>query len=157
MRLHSYPSAQYGDTPLMDAVGPFSHAEIARLLLEYGASTTAVNVVRIMALVGEGAVAKLLSQRGVTALHKACLEGHLWPVPLLLQHEAIIDAVDAVSVFRCLWVWLIVSKLQFGGTPLHCAAMAGHTRVVAQLLDNGASIDVEERVRVFWRVFAVLF
>lgn len=99
---------------------------------------------------------------GYTALHHACLNGHLEVVRLLISHEStqidMPDIREATPLYLASWaghakiVEMLLShpsrpanpNLQTieNETPLHCAALHGHSEVLRILLSFGAKPNI---------------
>ncbi|XP_062507106.1 ankyrin repeat domain-containing protein 23-like [Corticium candelabrum] len=69
---------------------------------------------------------------GRTALHYACLNGHLSIVEKVLAAGCKKEARD-----------------NYGETALHCACQNGHLSIVEKLLSAGCQKDVKNNVSVF--------
>ena len=108
-----------GETPLL-AAARLGHAEVARALLEHGAS--------IEALDRDGKTPLILASEG-TAEGEA-ENGHLDTVRVLLEHGADVESTGGEK-----------SRT----TPLGFAAMSEDADVVKLLLEHGAAVDVQNR------------
>lgn len=117
------------------------HAEVVRLLLEYGADfemkdSRGLTALRLAVANGHEAVARLLLEKGardtgdmdgVTSLHTAALKGNESMVQLLLDNGAKMEAT-----LRNEMAW----------TVLHCAAYSGHVGVVQILLKHNCDLHI---------------
>lgn len=90
-------------------------ADVARLLLDYGASPSAI------------------SDGGWTPLHNAAQNGHIAIVRLLLEHSSTGDTKDGVKPN---------SQLRNGMTPLHWEAFKGSMDVVQGFLAVEPAINI---------------
>lgn len=68
-------------------------------------------------------------ENGDTALHLACVYGHLTCVQILLERGASLEAKD-----------------EDGEIPLHGACAAGYANIVQQLLDKGNDMNIVKRM-----------
>eukprot|EP00049_Salpingoeca_infusionum_P001300 m.47198 g.47198 ORF g.47198 m.47198 type:complete len:373 (-) comp10961_c1_seq3:92-1210(-) len=75
-------------------------------------------------MVEGGVDPNLQDQEGMTALHRACVEGELRIVTFLLDNGADVNCVD-----------------QDGWTPLHSAAQSGEWRICNKLIQCGADVS----------------
>ncbi len=124
-----------GFTPLHWAAH-YGHVEVFKMLVEKGASVTAVSRQNITSLhlaaikrhkeiadhcVLNGAALEAIDSKGRTALHAASIGGHRGIVDLLLARGASVSCFD-----------------EKGYTPLHHAVEQGNAEVIAALIAKGA-------------------
>ncbi|XP_055858341.1 ankyrin-1-like isoform X2 [Episyrphus balteatus] len=108
-------------------------ADIARLLLQYGANVDAKT-----------------RSCGLTTLHLACLNNHIKLIKILLKYKANIECftenMDSKNISEIQGsrnpsnIRNIYNKIQNGQTPLHLAAKGGNNDVIYILLHVGANI-----------------
>jgi ankyrin repeat protein len=89
------------------------------------------DVARLEKLLDRGIPPNRTRWSGITALHRACAEGHMSCVILLLARGANVDQ-------RCTMGWY---------TAIHLACRYGFKEVAEKLLDAGATWKIEDKVR----------
>ena len=94
------PQDKHGDTALAGA-GQENQLEVASVLLDGGATINYQNKVVNYLYRFIIKLNNISSQNGLTALHRACLKGHIDMIQFLINSGAQPDIKDKVSVESC--------------------------------------------------------
>uniref|UniRef100_A0A452J698 Ankyrin-1 n=1 Tax=Gopherus agassizii TaxID=38772 RepID=A0A452J698_9SAUR len=143
-------SPQKGFTPLHNGYTPLHIAakqnqlEVARSLLQYGASANAESMQGVMPLhlaaqeghadmagllISKQANGNLGNKSGLTPLHLVAQEGHVPVADVLIRHGVTVDAAT-----------------RMGYTPLHVASHYGNIKLVKFLLQHQADVNAKTKL-----------
>ncbi|XP_066546985.1 inversin isoform X2 [Amia ocellicauda] len=170
------PSDSQGATPLhygaqsnfADTVSVFlQHPSVkddpdleGRTAFMWAAGKGSTDVIRTMLDLKSDIDINMTDKYGGTALHAAALSGHVTMVHLLLEHGAMVDALDVMKhtpLFRACEMGhrdLILTLIKGGArvdlvdldghTALHWAALGGNAEVCQILMESGISPNVQD-------------